>query len=95
MLKHGEINLLNVFNLRKLNHCPPHFSCVNFDAKTTVKQISDWIYENLTGRYWIGDVYVTDPSNNYLTIQKGAGFEELSEASFFALCLDQINKPDI
>jgi hypothetical protein len=90
MLKHGEINPLNVFNLRKLHHCPPHFQKINFDIKTSEKTISDWIYENLSGRFWIGDSYIKD-ANNCLIIQKSAGFEENSEASYFALCLDKIN----
>ena len=55
MLKHGEINPLNVFGLRRMDHCPPHFEKVYFDLRTSEKHISDWIYEHLIGRFWFGD----------------------------------------
>jgi hypothetical protein len=90
MLKLGEINPLNVFNLRKLEHCPPHFAKVIFDAKATNKLFTDWIYENLAGRFWFGDVYLR--SDSRITIQKCAAFEISSEASYFALILDQLNQ---
>lgn len=91
MLKYGEINPLNVFGLRQLTtHCPPHFEKVVFDIKTSEKRITDWIYENLSGRFWISDVY-TGHDNDKPAMCKCVAFEEKSEASYFALCLDQIN----
>lgn len=89
MLKHGEINPLNVFGLRTVNHCPPHFERVVFDLATSEKRISDWVYENLQGRFWIGEVYSTTASAT--TMSKCVAFEEKSEASYFALFLDKIN----
>lgn len=93
MLKHGVINPLNVFGLRKLEHCPPHFERVTFELKCTNKDITDWIYENLEGRFWIGDNFVKETS----TLNMCAGFEHHGEASYFALLLDKfnINKWDI
>lgn len=98
MLKHGEINPLNVFGLRKVDHRPPHFDPVLFEIKTSEKKILDWIYENLEGRFWMGDVY-SDPGSQKSTGEffdktsmcKCVAFEEHSEASYFALCLDQVN----
>jgi hypothetical protein len=90
MLKYGEINPLNVFGIRQTGHCPPHFERVEFDIKTTEKKISDWIYENLAGRFWIGDMYL-ESVNDKPSMCKCVAFEEKSEASYFALCLDQIN----
>lgn len=91
MLKHNEANPLAVFGLRELEHCPPHFTQVCFDQRTTDKTVSDWIWTNLGGRFWVGDRYSKDDSNN-VTIQKCAAFEIAGEASMFALVLDQINK---
>ncbi len=91
MLKHGELNPLNVFNLRKMEHCPPHFTRVKFDSKVQDKTITDWIYENLEGRFWFGNVYYK-PDESKFTIQKCAAFEISAEASYFALILDQINQ---
>lgn len=86
MLKHGEINPLNVAGLRELPHCPPHFCRVAFDLATKEKNIKDWVYENLQGRFWSGNVY-----NENSKIQHCIAFEIHSEASYFSLFLDQIN----
>lgn len=85
MLKYGDANPLNVHGLRELGWCPPHFEQVRFENHVTEKVISSWIYENLSGRFYIGPV--DDGSKRQLLI----GFEHASEASFFSLSLPQIN----
>lgn len=90
MLKHGEINPLNVFGLRELDHCPPHFYRICFDLKTQEKRIKDWVYENLEGRFWMGDAFYQSDNGNTL-MQKCVAFEEHSEASYFSLFLDKFN----
>jgi hypothetical protein len=85
-----QLNPLNIFGLRQLNHCPPHFFSVDFDLATTDKKISDWIYENLAGRFFLGDVLVTNERGQH--IRKRAGFEVHGEATLFALQLSEINK---
>lgn len=92
MLKHGEVNPLNVFGLRELDHCPPHFERVSFDLFTTEKYIRDWIYENLEGRFWFGTDTVD--FNNLIRldpVKKTVAFEIHSEATYFSLMLDQFN----
>ena len=89
MLKHGEVNPLSVFGLRQTEHCPPHFAKVPFDLATSEKRITDWIYENLEGRFYIGDHYYL--SDNVTKMQKCVAFENHSEASYFSLFLDKIN----
>lgn len=94
MLKHNEINPLAVFGLRRVDHCPPHFSPVRFDIKVNEKQITDWIWEHLDGRFYFGEYYY-DSGNGAFASQKMAAFEEPGEASYFALVLDTVNKsPD-
>lgn len=90
MLKHGEVNPLNVFGLRETSHCPPHFQQVSFDLRTDINTIKNWIYENLEGRFWLGDHYYTN-GHGTVDMQKCAAFENHSEASYFSLLLDQIN----
>lgn len=93
MIKHGEVNPLNVFGLRQVEHCPPHFETVTFDLRTNVKNIADWIYENLSGRFFIGDIYIPDNNNpKHLAIQTAVAFELHEEASFFCLMLPSINQ---
>jgi len=90
MLKHNEVNQLAVFGLRKVEHCPPHFSPVLFDLRVAEKQITDWIWENLDGRFYIGYHY-SELSNGNFNSQKKVAFEEPGEASYFALILDTVN----
>ena len=93
MLKHGEVNPLAVFGLRELEHCPPHFTRVDFALQSGPKVISDWIWTNLSGRFYYGDHYYKEADNN-VQVSKTAAFEIPGEASMFALMLDQINKND-
>lgn len=91
MLKHGEINPLDVFGLRQLDHCPPHFEIVTFSLRTNVKNITDWIYENLSGRFYIGDYFAVIEGENKKEMLKVVGFELHEEASYFGLFLPNIN----
>jgi hypothetical protein len=91
MLKYGEVNPLAVFGLRQLDHCPPHFTRVDFNLATQEKIISDWIWTNCAGRFWIGDRYYKT-NEKLVEFSKCAAFEIAGEASMFALILDQINK---
>jgi hypothetical protein len=92
MLKHGEANPLNIFGLRQLTHCPPHFERVQFDLRTNEKNLTDWIYENLESRFYIGQIDVTQPNNRPTFRQTIVAFENASEASYFSMFLPQINK---
>jgi hypothetical protein len=90
MIKTGEPNPLNIFNMRRLNYCSPHLERVYFDIKVHDKIIIDWIYENLEGRFYYGDeLHFVD---NKAVIQKCVAFEIQSEASFFCFALENINK---
>jgi hypothetical protein len=93
MLKYGEANPLAVFGLRQLDYCPPHFTVVDFDARTTDKNITDWIWANLSGRFYFGDYYYKNEDSS-VHYQKRVAFELASEASMFALMLDTINRFD-
>jgi len=90
VLKHGEVNPLNVFGLRRLDYCPPHFERVTFDPYVQEKPVSDWIYENLAGRFYVG-FYDQIVDNKSMQRQMLVGFELPSEASYFSLFLPQIN----
>lgn len=95
MLKHGEPNPLNIHGLRQLDWCPPHFERVQFDLQVSEKTVSDWIYENLEGRFYIGQVDITQPNNRPTYRQSLVAFELPSEASYFSLFLPQINTQSI
>ena len=89
MLRDGEANPLTVHGLREVEHCPPHFVQVKFDLMHSYKQVSDWIWENFQGRFWLGDIYYPN-ENGAINMSACAAFEIPGEASMFSLCLDQI-----
>ena len=90
MIREGTINPLNVHDLRSVGLCPPHFVKVVVELKTTTKVLTDWIYENLEGRFYTGSYYEKKGSN--YDLMSVFAFEIPAEASYFAICLDQINK---
>lgn len=90
MLRDGTPNPLTIHGIRELEHCPPHFIKVQFDLRGGKKSVSDWIWENLEGRFWFDDLYyLTDGGS--IAMAACAAFEISGEASMFGLCLDQIN----
>jgi len=92
MLKLGEVNPLNVHQLRRVNHCPPHFEQVMFEPYATEKQITDWLYENLEGRFYVGNIDVArTPGGKPIDRNLLVAFELASEASYFSLILPTIN----
>ena len=97
MLKYGEANPLSVFGLRDVDWCPPHFTTVDFDSKTNDKVIIDWIWANLSGRFYFGDHYYRGINNGADGVHscKRAAFEMPGEASMFALVSDTINQPNL
>lgn len=93
MFSNGEVNPLNVSGLRKLTHCPPHFQQFKFDLRTKEKTITDWIYQHMEGRFWIGDTYTRNHSGT-IDMQKAVAFELESEVTYFGLLIDNINVTD-
>lgn len=98
MLRNGEVNPLNVHGFREVGFCPPHFTRVNVVLRGSKKVITDWIWENLSGRFWAGDWYksgsdtgtsLLDTKNSY-EMDFCVAFEIPGEAAMFALIADQI-----
>ena len=92
MLKHNEVNALSVFGLRRVDHCPAHFTRFSFDLNVQDKLVTDLLYENLIGRFYFGYEYFVHESNGKVGMHKCAAFEQAGEASYFALQLDTINR---
>ena len=94
MLANNEVNPLNIFGLRRLNHCPPHFESLCFDLKTQEKNITDWIYEHLSSRFFFGDIYLLDSDKGNGVLCHKVAFEDPSELTYFAMFIDSINVYD-
>jgi hypothetical protein len=89
MIKHGTPNPLNTHNLRIAEHNYEHFTPVYFEIRVAESAIINWVYENLEGRFWLGDYYYTDTYG--FGMKKCISFENPGEASYFAMFLDTIN----
>jgi hypothetical protein len=85
MLKPIEPNPLNVFDIRRVDFCPPYFETVHFPLTYNLQEsIERWIESNLKSRYYIGkSVNIVDNTiqSNLIKI----GFEESKEMSYFML----------
>jgi hypothetical protein len=92
MLKHGEPNPLNVHQLRRVSHCPPHFEQVIFEPLITENQVTDWLYENLEGRFYVGSIDIArTPGGKPIDRNLLVAFELPAESSYFSLVLPSIN----
>lgn len=91
MIKHGEVNPLDVFGLRQVSFCPPHFQQIPFDIRTSEKAIRDWIFENCEGRFFLGDMVPPMSDSTSVVVHKVAAFERPEEATYFGLFLPTIN----
>mgnify|MGYP000008666977 CR=1 FL=1 len=77
-----EPNPLNVYNLRTLKVPPPHFEyCLVPMTYNLADAMTNWVKENLKGRYYIGSSIDKENLSSVLKI----GFEEPKELSYFML----------
>jgi hypothetical protein len=85
MLEKGKVNPLNVLEVRRLEFCPPYFESIIITPSYNLNSaIDDWIFSNLTGRYYIGPAIGTDQSTG-LKQKLRIGFETSKEMSYFML----------
>jgi hypothetical protein len=84
-IKNGKINPLNALDIRKV-HFPAlhfHYAELNKFHPNYIKNLDNWIYNNLNGRYYIGSsLALVDNSIAYVT---KVGFEIEKEISFFKI----------
>jgi hypothetical protein len=67
---------------------------VIFDLAVQDKDLVDWLYENLEGRFYSGQIDVRQESG-VIARQQCIAFELAAEASYFALFLPQLNQSNI
>jgi hypothetical protein len=85
VIKKERINPLNVFGARRVDFCPPYFQSITVELTyNLLKALDDWIYENLSGRYYIGKS--VELENDGPVKQKiKISFENPTEVSYFVL----------
>jgi hypothetical protein len=79
-----KVNPYNVFEMRRVSFCPPHFESILLTPTYNInKALDEWILTNLSGRYYIGtDV---DCKEGPIKQKVKIGFEKSSELSYFML----------
>jgi hypothetical protein len=85
VIKNNKINPLNVVDIRRVEYCPPYFETVEISPNyNLLRALNDWIFENMSGRYYIANTaaYV---ENNPIKQKIKIGFENPSELSYFML----------
>jgi hypothetical protein len=84
-LKNGKVNVLNALDLRKVSFPAHHFFYTSIPKYNNVliKKIDSWAYQNLNGRYYIGQSI--DLIDNTVSYTTKIGFEQEKELSFFRL----------
>ncbi len=90
-LKNGKVNPLNALGLRKVSFPAHHFHYTIFSryTPTIATNIDRWIYQNLNGRYYIGQsIDIVDNTIVYVT---QIGFEQEKEVSFFKLACPHLS----
>mgnify|MGYP000500891569 CR=1 FL=1 len=84
-LKNGKVNALNALEMRRYAFPAHHFTYTNLFKYNPgyLNAIDNWIYNNLNGRYYVGQYLSL--SNNTLVYVTRVGFEQEKELSFFKL----------
>lgn len=78
MMNESEFEALK--RLRQLEFYSPHLTAVDVSGiRNYEKRITDWVWQNTKGRFWIGDHYA-DNSWKFLV-----AFEVPYEATYFSL----------
>jgi hypothetical protein len=90
MMRHREktINPLNVLKIRKVEFCPPYFETITIELTYNLsKALNEWIFDNLSGRYYIGDSIGLQDNDFDKKIHRKikVGFENSKEMSYFML----------
>lgn len=89
-IKNNKINPLNALGIRKTNFPAKHFHFITLEKFNLnyLKLLESWIFNNLNGRFYIGqDLILVD--NQYLYAVK-IGFEQEKEVSFFRIACPHI-----
>jgi hypothetical protein len=91
-IKQGKINPLNALDIRKVHFPAYHFHYTELPKfhPVRLKNLDEWIYHNLNGRYYIGSsISLIDNNITYIT---RIGFEVEKEISFFKIACPFINQ---
>jgi hypothetical protein len=80
-----KVNPLNVYEIRRVEFCPPYFETAILTQRYQLRQsIDEWIYNNLAGRFYVGQEVIAEEGTS-LQHTTVVGFETPSELTLFML----------
>ena len=91
MDKKKQVNPLNVFEMRRVSFCPPHFESANVDMTYNMTRVIEtWIDEHTKGRYYLGQKIAQDqdstvPNRRKIKYMTVVSFENSKDLSYFLL----------
>lgn len=89
MDKHLKVNPLNVFGMRRVIFCPPHFESVSVELMYNMgRSLEAWIEEHTSGRYYIGqkiDSNIFETNRKKVKYSTIVSFETSKDLSYFLL----------
>ncbi len=88
-LKHGTVNPLNACGVRRVQFPAVHFSFTILPKYSLpfVNKVDAWIYQNLNGRFYIGQAVAIEGGSTAFVTR--IGFESEKELSFFKLAFSE------
>jgi len=91
MDKQKKINPLNVFGMRRVKFCPPHFESTNVDLTYNMtNSIEQWIDKNTKGRFFLDQQVIFSPHESHMGRKKVKrttviSFENSKDLSYFLI----------
>lgn len=90
-LNRGEVNPLNVLDVRKLSFIPEHFAKIAISSNVDIKILDQWIYYHLNSRYGIKKTFKVNNDKQMVELIE-VGFEDPKETSMLTLGCPYIYK---
>jgi len=87
-----DINPLAAARLREVSHIPPHFTISDLSVHIPTEVYRNWIYENLSGRFYLGDRLAESRNHSNIVSIACVAFEDSAENTFFTLSIDSIER---
>jgi len=82
-LTKGSVNVYNVLGIRRLNYIPKHFDKMIINSYR-IKEIDQWVYQNLDSRYAITKGLRLNNDNKLVEVHE-LGVEDSKELTILSL----------
>jgi len=92
-LKRGDINILGILGLRKLDWIPEHFTRIHVSPYIDLRLLEQWIEYNLNSRYGLRKTMIVNSEKKLVEVLE-IGLEDSKEISMITLACPLISIRD-